>query len=65
MISIKNVLKCVAGLISLNDILPYFNGEDIGVDDMKEIDNLVTEEINNHQNITNDLITGNLKLNSY
>lgn len=40
-ISIKNVLKCVAGLISLNDILPYFNGEDIGVDDMKEIDNLV------------------------
>jgi len=31
----------------------------------KEINNMVNEEIINHKNITNDLVSGNLKLNSY
>ena len=41
MIGIKNVLKIVIGLLGLNDLTSYFDGESVGDNEMQELDNLV------------------------
>lgn len=65
---IENVVFCTSKMgDNINDpwnVSVELN-ENINEQVKKEIDNLVKDEINNHKNITNEIINRNLKLNSY